>query len=399
MPGAAAANRNGDQPRATLDRMIGQMIMVGFVGVHAGDRGVGAVLAQLRKGQIGGVILMGRNIRSPRQLRRLTSLIAEAAKEGGQPPPLIAVDQEGGYVQRLKKNNGYEKYLPARTIAEQCTPAQAEQVYRRLACRIHEAGINMNFGPVVDLDIMGNKNPIIGRFARSFSADANTVVRYAKAFSAAHKTYGLLTVAKHFPGHGSSLTDTHKQFTDISQTWRMSELEPYEKLAKQPFADMVMTGHLYHPRFSDDRAPASLSKKAIRDELRGKIGFQGVVITDDLQMRAVLDTYPLHKRIPMAVNAGNDIVLLSNTVRPYPALGAVVHSIIRRNVREACPDTGAQLCIERKTIAAAYARVRALKSALRARAEQPARCDAAMSVRAFVARVCTKPADGGAPSD
>lgn len=375
--------------RDSLDRMIGQMIMVGFIGTSEKDKGVTAVLDQLRDGDVGGVILLGRNITSPGQLKQLSAMVQRAARQGGQPTALIAVDQEGGYVQRLKAKNGHESFpYSARTVAEKCTPQQAGEVYKRLACQLHEAGINVNFGPVVDLDVKGEKNPIIGKLRRSFGDDPQKVVDYARWFNVAHKTYGILTAAKHFPGHGSSLTDTHAQFTDITGTWSRDELKPYESLAKRGYADMVMVGHLYHRAFSDGRAPASLSQKAIRDMLRGKIGYQGVVITDDLQMKAVLDTYPLKIRIPMAVNAGNDIVLLSNTYTPYPTLGEVVHNIIRRSVRDRCPPDATDSCIERRTIEAAYRRIMAMKESLKKLTVEGVRCEKSAPVAKLVERIC-----------
>lgn len=349
-------------PLAKLDGKIGQMIMVGVLGTMPSDPGVKAVLAQLRRGEIGGVILMGRNITSPRQLRALTGAIRQAAKAGGHLPPLIAVDQEGGHVQRLKEKNGHESFpYSARTIATRCTPDQSYILYQRLACQLHSAGVNLNFGPVVDLDLKNGRNPIIGRLKRSYGKDAATVIEYANWFNAAHKNYGVLTAAKHFPGHGSSLTDSHKGFTDISRTWREAELTPYKSLAKENFADMVMTGHLYHPKFSDGRAPASLSRKAIRGVLRKQIGFEQVVITDDLQMKAVTDSYPLAERVTLAINAGNDIVLLSNTFKAYPALGRTVHRSIRKNVHESCAPNTASSCISKASIDAAYARIVKLK--------------------------------------
>lgn len=374
-----------------LERMIGQMVMVGFVGTSPRDRGVVALLDQLRKGQIGGAIVMGRNIKSPAQLKTLTAAIHQAAREGGQPEALIAVDQEGGHVQRLKRQNGHQSFpYSARTIAERCTPEQAGQVYKALACQLHDARINVNFGPVVDLDINGDRNPIIGRYRRSFGKDPDRVVAYAGWFNAAHKSYGILTAFKHFPGHGSSLTDSHLEFTDVSATWDPVELKPYEELSQHNYTDMVMVGHLYHRRFSDGRAPASLSKKAIRDELRGRLGFDRVVITDDLQMKAVLDRYKLAPRIVLAINAGNDIVLLSNTVTPYPELGSTVFDIIRRSVRDSCPASAVASCIDRRTIEAAFARIAAMRENLGAMKVSNKPCGAYPPVNTFIKQVCRK---------
>ncbi len=182
-----------------------------------------------------------------------------------------------------------------------------------MAKELAEAGFNLNLGPVVDLDLNPD-NPVIGARQRSFGADPNTVTTLARAFIAAHRDANIVTVAKHFPGHGSSRVDSHMALADVSETWREIELEPYRRLAKDGLLDAVMIGHLYHPRFSDGaKLPASLSGKAVR-ALRSKdwIDFHGVVMSDDLEMGAVSDDYSLEERVIKAINAGTDIVIVSN---------------------------------------------------------------------------------------
>ena len=126
------------------------------------------------------------------------------------------------------------------------------------------AGINLNFGPVVDLSLNPCNN-VIARRKRSYGSDPKTVTSLARSFIAAHREANVLTAAKHFPGHGSSWSDSHKALPDMSRSWRESELEPYRRLARDGLLDMVMVGHLYHPRFSDgERLPTSLSASAIR---------------------------------------------------------------------------------------------------------------------------------------
>jgi beta-N-acetylhexosaminidase len=154
-----------------------------------------------------------------------------------------------------------------------------------MAEELAQAGVNLNFGPVVDLNSYPG-NPVIARRKRSFGADPKAVAALARAFITAHREANVVTAAKHFPGHGSSRSDSHKVLADISQSWRESELEPYRLLARDGLLDMVMVGHLYHPRFSDgEGVPASLSERAIR-ALRadGYIGFKGVVVSDDMEM-------------------------------------------------------------------------------------------------------------------
>lgn len=331
---------------------IGQMIMVGFRGTSPAHAGVRQVMAQLRTGTIGGVILMRHNVRSLAQLRRLTGALRKAARAGGQLPPLISIDQEGGRVQRLK----ITRFPTARRVAA-TSPANAARVYSRLACQIRAAGINVNFGPVVDLDIRGRANPIIGRFGRSFSRNPAKVASYARQFVRAHKRYGIATSAKHFPGHGSSLTDSHKGFTAIPG-WSRTELEPFKALSRgRDAVDMVMVGHLYNRKWG---APASLSYKAISGLLRGReVGFRGVVITDDMEMGAIRRNYSWTDALVRAVRAGNDIVLYTNTANYRADLGATINRAIAARV---CTRKGQKGCISPRVINRAYQHVAALKT-------------------------------------
>jgi beta-N-acetylhexosaminidase len=317
-----------------IEAMIGQMILVGFPGQRPQDVGVAAAREQIEQGTIGGVVLYPENIRSPEQLKALTTSLREARRA---PAPFISVDQEGGIVQRLSRYNGHATYPSAQSVGQNPSFADPEAVltlYTGLAKELAEAGFDFNLAPVVDLELNPD-NPVIAGRKRSFGADARTVTVLARAFILAHREANIATVAKHFPGHGSSVADSHKGLADVSETWRDVELEPYRLLAKDGLLDAVMLGHLYHPRFSDGgKLPATLSRKAVR-LLRGpQIGFQGVVISDDLEMLAVAEDYSLEERLVKAINAGIDIVLVSNVESQVPELGRKVHAIIAEAVRE-----------------------------------------------------------------
>ena len=247
-----------------VDAMIGQMIMVGFLGDNERDPGVKAVRDQLAKGIVGGVVLYPENIGSPKELRTLTAFLRNAKSSM---VPFIAVDQEGGKVQRLTGRNGHRYFPSAWSVGRNPSYAvgdSAEKLYASMAADEAQAGFNLNFGPVVDLNV-NPANPVIGQRDRSFSADPNTVTALARAFILAHRNADIVTVAKHFPGHGSSRVDSHKALADVSESWREIELEPYRALAKDGLLDAVMLGHLYHPTFSDGaKLPASLSGRAVR---------------------------------------------------------------------------------------------------------------------------------------
>ena len=339
-----------------IEEMIGQMILAGFPGQRPQDPGVVATREQLAQGLIGGVVLYPENIRSPEQLKALTGYLREAR---ASPVPFIAVDQEGGIVQRLSPLNGHKAYPSAQSVGKNpsfAEPEAARALYADLAKELAEAGFNFNLGPVVDLELNPD-NPVIAARKRSFGADARTVTMLARAFILAHREANIATVAKHFPGHGSSKVDSHKGLADVTETWRNVELEPYRLLVKDGLLDAIMLGHLYHPGFSDaDKLPASLSAKAVRF-LRGrKIDFDGVVVSDDLEMLGVAEDYSLDERLVKAINSGTDIVLVANVESQDPELGRKVHAIIAEAVRDGL--------ISRARIEQAYKRIMQLKRRL-----------------------------------
>lgn len=345
--------RNED---ALLDAMIGQMLMVGFLGSSERDPGVVAVRDQLSKGIVGGVVLYPDNIGTTDALRALTAFLRNAKSS---PRPFIAVDQEGGHVQRLTRQNGYRYFPSALSVGRNPSYASldnAVKLYSTMAEQLAHAGFNLNFGPVVDLNL-NPSNPVIGQRQRSYGADPAVVAMLARAFITAHREANIVTVAKHFPGHGSSRVDSHKSLADISGSWEESELEPYRILAKDGMLDAVMIGHLYHPRFSDGaKLPASLSGRAVKAlRAKGYIGFDGVVVSDDLEMGAVSD-YSLEERVVKAINAGTDLLVFSNVHLRDTELGPKLHAIIAEAVRDGR--------ISRMRIEKAYGKIMLLKRRL-----------------------------------
>lgn len=340
------------EPAPSLDAMIGQMLLIGFHGSSPGGKHVRRITRQIANGQIGGVILMDRNIRSPRQVRELTSKFHNS----GHPlTPIISVDQEGGLVQRLSAKKGFKAYPTARTVARLYKPEKAHRIYKSMAEELAKAGFNLNYGPVLDLNL-NRSNPVIGRLGRSYGADPERVVAYARAFISAHREAKVLTSVKHFPGHGSSWTDSHKRFVDLTKTWKEVEMEPYRALAKDGAIDTLMVGHLYHPDFSTNkRLPATLTSTAIEGWIRGRLGFQGVVITDDLEMGAIRRYHNLKTTLIKAVQGGNDILMFSSAgadPKFVPKATKILHDAVMDGT------------IPRKRIAQAYARIKSLKQRL-----------------------------------
>lgn len=247
------------------------------------------------------------NIVSPAQLQILTYSLQSASPT----PLLIAVDQEGGKVSRLKAKAGFPTTTSFAQLGQWNDLTITRQRSDDIAKTLHRYGINFNFSPVVDLN-SNPKNPVIGSLGRSFSADPAIVTAHAGQIVAAHRSYGIATCLKHFPGHGSSRTDSHRGFVDISETWEKSELLPFANLVKAGLADAIMTGHVYNARL-DTKLPATLSYPIITRLLREEIEYDGVVISDDLMMDAIRQHYSFAESVELAINAGVDILLICSS--------------------------------------------------------------------------------------
>ncbi len=310
---------------ATLEQMAGQMIVVGFQGDSAADASVKAVRDDIAAGRIGGVMFLKVNVSSLENVAAMNQMFRAASPEL---PPLITVDQEGGAVERLTEEVGFTEVPRASVVARDYEPAEAEALYARMAAGLADLGFTINFGPVVDINRNPN-NQVIAKYGRAFGSDAETVTAYADAFVTAHHQAGLVTALKHFPGHGSSTADSHEGFVDITDTWDPVELEPYRALIAAGDADMVMVGHLFHADYAAAPGePSSLSRRWIEDVLRGELGFNGVVISDDLEMGAIRDHFTLEQTVVGGVEAGMDILLFSNTANYRPSLGQEVLDIL-----------------------------------------------------------------------
>lgn len=309
-----------------LSQKIGQMIMVGFTGADKNSSGFKIVEKQIENSEIGGVIYLKRNIQSKNAVGEMNTILSSV---GPGLTAFIAVDQEGGRVQRLLPKVGFPSTPSAKTIAARHTTRAAFETYKVMAENLKDLGFNMNFAPVVDLDTNKN-NPIIGRLGRSYSSDPVKVVDFASAFIDAHKTFGVLTALKHFPGHGSSHLDTHKGFVDITSTWSEKELEPYKLLIENGYAQFVMSGHLYNGKIQGEgkRHPASLSPILLKNKLRGELKFGGIIVSDDMQMGAIENNYKFKEAVIRAVKAGNNILLFSNDKKPNPKLPLKVRDIL-----------------------------------------------------------------------
>jgi beta-N-acetylhexosaminidase len=321
---------------ARMLRMVPGLLVVGFRGATLGE--AGWVRSAIADDGLGGVILFDRdqltggrrNIVSPAQVRRLTGDLRAAAPARGV---IVAVDQEGGVVTRLSPAHGYPAVASEATIGRG-TAAEARTWAKALAATLADAGINLNMAPVVDLDV-NPTSPAIGALGRSFSADAGVVVAMATIEIDTHRAAGVRTALKHFPGIGSSTGNTDFGVVDVSKTWSGTELEPFRRLVAAGRADLIMAGHVVNAQI-DAARPASLSRGTL-DVLRGDIGWKGIVVTDDLQAAAITQRYGADEALLLALEAGNDLLLLANQQVYEPGvvkravtaiLGAVAHGRI-----------------------------------------------------------------------
>jgi len=341
-----------------LDTMIGQMILVGFRGteVTEGD----PVYSDIVDRKVGGIILFEydvpsrsrpRNIASPEQVRRLVSTL-----QGWSGTPLFAaIDQEGGRVDRLKERYGFPASVSAAWLGSVNREDTTRAYSSRTASLLAGLGLNVNFAPVVDVDL-NPENPIIGAIERSFSPDPAVVAANAAWFIEEHRKCGVAAVLKHFPGHGSSKGDTHLGLVDVTDTWRMSELVPYKQLIDDGLVDGVMTAHVVHRGLDPSGISSTLSNLVINGLLRDSLGFNGVVFSDDLQMGAIRDHYELEEVVLHAIQAGVDVLTFGNNTVYEPDISARAIEAIRGLI------AGGEVTRER--IEVSYSRIMELKSRL-----------------------------------
>ena len=309
--GQSSFDKATDTADASLRRDIGEMLLVGFRGTTIDS--THHIVRDIKRYHVGSVILFEydspsgthhRNVSSPQQLKDLCTCLQSLA-DGNL---FISVDQEGGMVTRLKARDGFPS-----TRSPQSTAAEGDKAVRTnarmVAQMLCEAGINLNFAPCVDVNV-NPTCPVIGKLERSFSENPERVTQCARIWIAEQSKKGVVSCLKHFPGHGSARGDTHAGLVDVSDTWMVSEQIPYQELIADGNVDMVMVAHVINREF--DTLPASLSSRVIKTMLRGDMGFNGVVVTDDLAMGAIAKQYGMEETLRLAILAGADLLCLSN---------------------------------------------------------------------------------------
>lgn len=314
----------------SLDEKLGQLLLVGFRGTTASDD----IKRAISDYHVGSVIYFDydvetktreRNISSPAQLQELSQELQNIARI----PLFISVDEEGGKVSRLKSRYGFSSKPSPEALGHKDVKF-VEKSAKALAKELRMGGINVNFAPLADVNV-NPQNPVIGSLGRSFSSDPKKVERYCEAFMKGQASENVVSVLKHFPGHGSSDADSHEGLVDVTESWSERELIPFAGLIEKNQVNLIMSAHIFN-RNLDSEHPATLSKKTIDGLLRTKLGYEGVVISDDMNMGAIADHYGLKEAIFLAVDAGIDILLFGNNLIYDEDLAPKAHGILKELV-------------------------------------------------------------------
>mgnify|MGYP001148208434 CR=1 FL=1 len=340
-----------------LQKLLGQLFIIGFRGNEVTS--TSPIAADISVRALGGVILFDNflttpaessNVVSAKQLSSLCTTLQNLASS----KLIIGIDQEGGRVCRLKDKHGFQSIPSPEEMGKDESFQLSLNQAKKTGELLSENGINVNFAPVADLN-SNPDNPIIGKFGRSFSASSETVTRHCEIWIEQMEKCGVLGCMKHFPGHGSSTKDSHFDFVDITKSWKENELLPYKNLIDQQKVRAIMLGHLFHSDM-DTQYPASLSRRIVGNLLRRQMQFHGLVITDDIQMKAISSRYGLLESVILALNAGVDMIIIGNNL----AYDSDILAKIYKHVDQAL----LQGHISLKTLENAYTRVQTFKAAL-----------------------------------
>ncbi len=301
-----------------LRHQIGQLLIAGFDGHQVPVE----LRALAREFGLGGVILFGRNVAEPLQVAELSF---EASRLVPDLPPWVSVDQEGGRVARLKAP--FTEWPPMATLGRSGDVRLAARFARAMAAELRAVGITLDFAPVLDVHTNPG-NPVIGD--RALAENAGQVARLGVAIVRALQEEGIAACGKHFPGHGDTSTDSHRELPLVEHPpERLRELEfvPFRAAIDAKVAT-IMTAHVLVPALDEER-PATLSRRIVTGLLRDELGYDGVVLSDDLEMKAIADAYAVPAAAVMALEAGCDGVLIcsGNHDAQAAALEAIVHAV------------------------------------------------------------------------
>lgn len=319
----------------TLRNKIGQMLVMGFSGTEINDNS--PVAQWLSNDGLGGVLLFdkdlstnlyGKNLKNQAQIKQLIHQLNDYASRvscyNEEHPLLTALDYEGGVVDRLTHIDGCMSTMRPAELAK-LSLSEFNEEAGQMAITLSSLGFNLNFAPVVDLNL-NDQEGIIGKLGRSFSADPELVVRVARQFVDVFNRFGVACCYKHFPGHGSAVGDTHEGFVDVTDSFHFDELAPYQSLLGDVYKPvMVMTAHVVNKHLDSKGLPATLSHEVLTGLLRETMGYDGVIISDDLQMQAIANHFSIEEALCLTINAGSDMIIFGNQLGAISAPEVIDH--------------------------------------------------------------------------
>jgi beta-N-acetylhexosaminidase len=326
-----------------MNDRAGQLLIIGFEGPVAPPE----VLRRIAEGRIAGVVLFNRNLGTPPEIAALTQSL-QAATPAGDPPLVISIDQEGGRVQRIKAP--LTVWPPMAKVGAHDDEALSEKVGAALGAELAALGFNVDYAPV--LDVRTNPvNDVIGD--RAFATTPKPAAQQALAFWRGLEASGVRGCGKHYPGHGDTVADSHLELPRVDHDearLRAVELLPFVAAARAQ-VPMMMTAHVVYPAI--DPLPATLSRRWLTDILRGELGYEGIILSDDLDMKAVAAHFPVEETVTTSLLAGADAFLACRDPDIQARAEAALDEAARRD-----PKMGARL-------AESAGRMRAFRRSLR----------------------------------
>lgn len=286
----------------TLKQKLNQLFIAGFEGENPDKC---KEFKELLKNGLGGVIFFTQNIRTESQFKKIIASINKKALL----PLFLTIDQEGGRVERTENIHGGKKYLSAKYSAEKGEEFVKLQT-KAIAEELKAYGINMNYAPALDVNT-NKKNPIIGE--RAYSHNPDEVIKYSSIVIETYIENGIIPVGKHFPGHGDASLDSHLNLPTINLSFDELEkihIAPFKKAIEQNIP-AIMVAHVHYPCFDKEKIPSSLSENVVNDYLIDKLGFKGLIISDDMVMGA-MQSYPPVEACIKAINSGINMFIFRN---------------------------------------------------------------------------------------
>lgn len=327
----------------SLQQLVGQLFIVGFDGL--------TVPAEFRKLAmqygLGGIIYFKRNVQSPAQLAELANQLQFDCRTADMPPYLISIDHEGGKVNRLVKP--FTKFPGIDALGEINSPKLGFAFGAAMAKELKAVGINLNYAPVVDV-LTNPNNPVMA--GRCFSSDPEIVAKLGSAVSRGIQKMGVMACAKHFPGHGDTIEDSHFKLPSVDRALNdleKAELVPFRRVTRSR-VESIMTAHVINKSL-DPELPATLSSRTIEGLLRNDLRYNRLVISDDMEMKAILDNYGAEEAVVKSIQAGCDMLIYRGEAGfPVKEMEAVIAAVEKGQItRQRLEQSLARIQAAKKT--------------------------------------------------